>query len=340
MAFAEQYIGFYTDDAAVVAVASEYFSWRTAALTFVGMTFVFRGFWSGIGESAVYLKIALIMHLSNIVFSYFLIFGLTVLGTTYWEGFGAVGSGMGSAASLVLAATLFYWRTFALDTRFRQLYHLSRHTIRQLVRLAIPNSVSQTLFALGLSVLFWIIGLIGTQEQAIGHILTQLSLMLIMPAVGLGIAGASLVGHALGAEEKENAHRWGWDVLRVSVVIMAILGLPMWVAPQAVLNIFTNDPALIELGTWPLRILGFAIAFEVASIIFNQTLLGAGASKQVLKINLVMQWIVFLPLAWCIGPYLGYGLTGIWILQACQRMSLAVIYGAIWSRKHWSHIRV
>ncbi len=91
---------------------------------------------------------------------------------------------------------------------------------------------------------------------------------------------------------------------------------------------------------WPLRILGFAIAFEVASIIFNQTLLGAGASKQVLKINLVMQWIVFLPLAWCIGPYLGYGLTGIWILQACQRMSLAVIYGAIWSRKHWSHIRV
>jgi len=247
---------------------------------------------------------------------------------------------MGSAASLVLAATLFYWRTFALDTRFRQLYHLSRHTIRQLVRLAIPNSVSQTLFALGLSVLFWIIGLIGTQEQAIGHILTQLSLMLIMPAVGLGIAGASLVGHALGAEEKENAHRWGWDVLRVSVVIMAILGLPMWVAPQAVLNLFTNDPALIELGTWPLRILGFAIAFEVASIIFNQTLLGAGASKQVLKINLVMQWIVFLPLAWCIGPYLGYGLTGIWILQACQRMSLAVIYGAIWSRKHWSHIRV
>jgi len=340
VAFAEQYIGMYTDDAAVVAVASEYFSWRTAALTFVGMTFVFRGFWSGIGESAVYLKIALIMHLSNVVFSYFLIFGLTIFGTTYWEGFGAVGSGMGSAASLVLAATLFYWRTFALDTRFRQLYHLSRHTIRQLVRLAIPNSVSQTLFALGLSVLFWIIGLIGTQEQAIGHILTQLSLLLIMPAVGLGIAGASLVGHALGAEEKENAHRWGWDVLRVSVVVMAILGLPMWVAPQTVLTIFTNDPALIELGTWPLRILGFAIAFEVGSIIFTQTLLGAGASKQVLKINLVMQWIVFLPLAWAIGPYLGYGLTGIWILQACQRMSLAVIYGTIWSRKHWSHIKV
>ena len=114
----------------------------------------------------------------------------------------------------------------------------------------------------------------------------------------------------------------------------------MWIAPHAVLTIFTNDAALIELGTWPLRILGFAIAFEVASIIFNQTLLGAGASKQVLKINLVMQWAVFLPLAWVIGPYLGLGLTGIWILQACQRMALAIIYGTIWSRKHWAHIKV
>jgi Na+-driven multidrug efflux pump len=121
---------------------------------------------------------------------------------------------------------------------------------------------------------------------------------------------------------------------------MTLLGLPLWLAPGWVLGLFTHQADLIELGTWPLRILGFAIAFEVASIIFNQTLLGAGASKQVLKINLVMQWIVFLPLAWLIGPYLGFGLTGIWILQAVQRISLAVIYGTIWSRRHWAHIRV
>jgi len=338
--YAEQYIGLYTDDAAVIAVASEYFSWRTAALTFVGMTFVFRGFWSGIGESGVYLRIALLMHLSNIVFSYLLIFGVTLPGVIDWNGFGAVGSGMGSAASLLLAAALFFWRTFAFEDRFRLQYHLSRQTIRQLVRLTIPNSMSQTLFALGLSVLFWIIGMIGTQQQAVGHILTQLSLLLIMPAVGLGIAGASLVGHALGAEEKENAHKWGWDVLRVSVVIMAVLGLPMWAAPEAVLRLFTNDSALIDIGIWPLRILGFAIAFEVASIIFTQTLLGAGASRQVMKINMIMQWIVFLPLAWLVGPVAGYGLTGVWLLQACQRISLSLIYGIIWRRRNWVHIKV
>ena len=333
--YSTTYIGFYSSDPAVVEVASAYFDWRTLGLVFVGMTFVFRGFWSGIGETGVYLRIALIMHLSNVLISWFLIFGVGD-----WEGFGAVGSGMGSAASLVIAALIFFWRTFAYDRRFRTQYHISRKTLRQLVRLAIPNSVSQTFFALGLSVLFWIIGLIGTQEQAIGHILTQLSLLLIMPAVGLGIAGATLVGHSLGAEEKENAHIWGWEVVRVSVIILATIGLPLWIAPEFVLRLFTPDQALIDLGATPLRILGLGIGFEVAAIIFTQTLLSAGASKQVMLTNLLMQWVIFLPLAWLLGPTLGFGLTGIWLLQAAQRITLSLIYGAIWHKRHWAHINV
>ena len=64
--YSTTYIGFYSSDPAVVEVASAYFDWRTLGLVFVGMTFVFRGFWSGIGETGVYLRIALIMHLSKI----------------------------------------------------------------------------------------------------------------------------------------------------------------------------------------------------------------------------------------------------------------------------------
>ena len=343
---APQYLALYTNDQTVIDIAVPYFQWRTAALIFVGMAFVFRGFWSGIGEAWVYLRITLIMHISNAVLSWLFIYGTADWGTGIavldsWTGYGATGSGMGSAAALLLAAILFFWHTFVTNhARFSVHYHLSGRTLRQLTRLAIPNSIQQTLFALGVSVLFFIIGLLGTDEQAIGHILTQLSLLLIMPAVGLGIAGASLVGHALGAEEKENAHRWGWDVVRVSMVMMAVMGLPLWIAPDWVLHLFTPDDALVALGEWPLRIIGFSIPFEVAAIILTQTLLGAGASKQVMKINLVMQWLLFLPLAWIIGPYLGFGLIGVWLLQSLNRITLSLIYGTLWGRKQWVHIKV
>src|SRR5690606_39627795 len=104
-----------------------------------------------------------------------------------------------------------------------------------------------------------------TQEQAIGHILISLALLLILPAVGLGIASTSLVGHALGRNDTADAYRWGWEVVRVAMLMMALLGLPLWLFPQHILGIFTPDQHLIELGSWPLRITGLNIVFEVTN---------------------------------------------------------------------------
>jgi putative MATE family efflux protein len=323
-----------TDDPEVAAIAVPYFQWRAAALIAVAMNFVYRGFWAGISETRFYLRILLIMHLANVAISYLLIFGMGS-----WEGVGPVGSGMGTAASLVLGSGLYTWLTFR-----RQRHRLgntslpNRTTLRQLITLAGPNSLQQTLFAFGISVFFWIIGQISTQAHAIGHILISLQLLLILPAVGMGIASTSLVGHALGAGKPTDAHRSGWEVVRVTILIMLILGAPLWMFPEAVLTVFTNDPQLIELGVLPLRLTGLVILLEVTAMVLTQALLGAGASKQVMRINLLMQWCVLLPLAYLIGPVAGFGLLGVWILQGLQRIVLSLIYSLIWQRRQWTSL--
>lgn len=333
---APQYIGVFNGDEAVIAIAVPYFEWRTLAIVFVGMNFVFRGYWSGIGSTRIYLWVLLWMHLANVVISYFLIFGLG-----QWQGYGAIGSGMGTAAALAFGCAVYWWLTFYHPQhRVRNWQWPTRTTVQTVARLAIPNSIQQTLFALGVSVLFWIIGQVGTQEQAIGHILISLALLLILPAVGLGIASTTLVSHALGANRPDDAHRWGWEVVRVAVFIMAIIGLPLWLFPSQILSLFTHETHLIELGIWPLRISGLNIAFEVTAMVLTQALLGAGASRQVMRINLVMQWGVLLPLAYWIGPMAGYGLLGIWLLQGLQRITLSAIYASLWHSRRWAHIRL
>ena len=320
-----------TDDPDVAAIAVPYFQWRAAALVAVAMNFVFRGFWAGIGETRFYLRILLLMHATNVLTSYVFIFGLGS-----WEGVGPVGSGMGTALSLVLGTGMYTWFTF---TRQRErLGHVSlpsRSTLAQLLRQAWPNSLQQTLFAFGISVFFWILGQISTQAHAIGHVLISLQLLLILPCVGMGIASTSLVSHALGAGKPDDAHRWGWEVVRVTALMMALLGTPLWMFPELILAIFTNDQNLIELGATPLRLTGLVIVLEVTAIVLTQALLGAGASKQVMRINLFMQWGVLLPLAYIAGPIAGYGLLGVWILQGLQRTTLSLIYSMIWQRRHW-----
>jgi len=323
-----------TDDPEVAAIAVPYFQWRAAALIAVAMNFVYRGFWAGISETRFYLRILLIMHLANVAISYLLIFGMGS-----WEGVGPVGSGMGTAVSLVLGSGLYTWLTFRRQRhRLGNISLPNRTTLRQLITLAGPNSLQQTLFAFGISVFFWIIGQISTQAHAIGHILISLQLLLILPAVGMGIASTSLVGHALGAGKPTDAHRSGWEVVRVTILIMLILGAPLWMFPEAILTVFTNDPQLIELGVLPLRLTGLVILLEVTAMVLTQALLGAGASKQVMRINLLMQWCVLLPLAYLIGPVAGFGLLGVWILQGLQRIVLSLIYSLIWQRRQWTSL--
>ena len=331
-------LGLFNSNPEVLAIAQPYFEWRTFAVIAVAFNFCFRGYWAGIGETKSYLKVLLWMHIANVILSYLLIFGLPALNI---PAFGAAGSGMGTCLALFLGTSIYLILTLKKAKHFGFSLTLpSIETLQRLARLAIPNSLQQGFFSLGVSVLFMIIGMIGSNEQAIGHILINLALLLILPCVGLGIAATSLVSHSLGAGNTEDAYRWGWDVVRIATFLILLLGLPIALFAEAILHIFTQDESLIALGTVPLRITGISIVFEVTALVLIQALLGAGASKKVLMINFIMQWCLLIPLAYLIGPVLGYGLLGIWCIQSLQRISSSVIYAALWKKRNWLSVNI
>jgi putative MATE family efflux protein len=332
--FSADLMGLFSSDKAVLEIALPYFEWRTLAVIAVAFNFCFRGYWAGIGETRSYLKVLLWMHIANVVFSYILIFGIPTLSI---PAFGAVGSGMGTCFALFLGTIIYLILTLKKAGHHGFSLHIPSKTIMiSLSKLALPNSLQQGFFSLGVSVLFMIIGLVGSDEQAIGHILINLALLLILPCVGLGIASTSLVSHALGANNQENAYQWGWEVVRLAIFLMLLLGLPISLFADTILRIFTHDEHLIALGTRPLQITGISIIFEVTALVLIQALLGAGAGKKVLAINFLMQWCLLLPLAYLIGPTLGYGLLGIWCIQSLQRICSSIVYASLWRKRSWA----
>lgn len=329
-------VGWLSEDPAVQAVAREYFTWRVLAVAAVGLSFAFRGYWNGSHKPGPYLRILLGMHGLNVLLSYGLIhgrFGLPALG--------AAGAGLGTCLALYAGALAYLWQTWREGRRcgFLQGWP-DRLTLRALLHLALPNSLQQLLFACGVALLFRIIGQIGSQELAVAHVLINLALLLILPGVGLGMAATTLVGHSLGAGQPEQAWRWGWDVVRVASVVLVVLGAPFWLAPAWILGLFVSDPALIELGLWPLRLTGAAMVLDAAALVFSQALLGAGASRAVMAVTLGVQWLVLLPLAWLVGPVLGQGLLAVWTLYMLQRGLSSALFIGLWQRRRWAHIRL
>lgn len=328
--------GVLNSDADVVAAGTPYLQARTLAVVAVGLNFSFRGYWSAVDRPRLYLYTLLVMHAANVAISYVLIFGklgLPALGTT--------GAGIGTAIGMVLGTAIYFalGQRLARDAGF--LHRLpSVDQLRRQLRLSLPASIQNVMFAAGLTALFWILGQVGTADLGVANVLINITLVAVLPAMGLGLAATTLVGQALGREDAADAHRWAWDVARIGAAILVVLGLPMLLLPDAILSAFLHESELRVLGRLPLQLVGAGIAVDGVGLILMHGLLGAGATRSVMVVALGMQWLLFLPLAWLMATRLGLGLLAIWLLFVLYRGGQTVIFAWLWQRRDWAAIRV
>ena len=323
-------------DAAVIEHGVPYLEWRLGAIVFVGINFAFRGYWNALDMSRVYMTTLIMMHACNIVLNYILIFGK--FGA---PAYGVTGAGMASAISMAIGSAIYIvlgCKHAAKDGFLKCL--ATREETSSLIRISLPAGLQQLFFAAGMVGMFWIIGQIGTPELAAANVLITVLLFAILPGLALGLACATLVGQALGRKEPEDAYQWAWDVAKVSVVLLTVLGIPMWLLPDLVSSIFIHDPDTRELARWPMRLLGLTMPIEAIGFTFMHGLLGAGDARRVMMISVGSQWLLFLPLAYLFGPVLGFGLFTIWLLQGGSRTLSAFLFVMMWRRRHWQRIVV
>lgn len=324
------------DDPAVVEEGVPYLQWRLVAVALIGMNFSFRGYWSAVKLTRLYLYTLVWMHALNILFSWTLIygkFGLPALGTA--------GAGLGTTLSIAVGTATYFWHAarHARGHGFLQALP-GREQLRGLLRLGLPTCVQQLLFSGGFTALFWIVGQVGTAELAVVNVLVNVTLLAVLPGIGFGLAATTLVSQALGRQDPADAHRWAWDVYKIGAVLFGAVALPMLLLPGPVLQVFLRDPALVEIGRLPLQLVGLGILLDGLGLVMMHALLGAGATALVMKVSIGFQWLLFLPLAYVLGPLLGLGLTAIWLGMTVYRALQAGVFVVAWERRSWAAIRL
>ena len=331
-------------DPAVLDVGIPYLQVRLIAMCAVAVNFSFRGYWNAVDLSKLYLRTLLVMHACNILFNWMFIFGN--LGAPE---LGAYGAGVASAIATYIGSLFYVWLgvRHARDAGFLRGLP-DRKTFRSIITLALPNGLQQFMFAAGFNVLFWILGHIAmgedgghsTVDVAAANALVNVTLVALLPGIALGIAAASLVGQALGRKDPEDAYAWGWDVARVAVFVMGGLGLPMALFPDLVLSPFLHSAHALEAARWPMRLVGLFIAFDGIGMVLMNAMLGAGANRTVMVVSVTLQWGLFLPIAFVLGPVLGFGILPIWIAQLTYRCITAGAFSILWRRKAWTTIEL
>lgn len=324
-------------DPKVIALGVPYLQIRALGIMFVAMNFSFRGYWNAVDMTRLYMITLILMHALNILLNYMFIFGH--FGAPR---LGVNGAAIASVVALGFGSTIYFVFGLRFAREFGFLRRLPpRADVVRLIQVSLPSGIQQMFFSAGYLATFWIIGKVGTAEVAAANILVNLMLVALLPGMGLGLAAATLVGQSLGRNDVNEAARWAWDVVKVAVVGLTVLGLPMVLMPRALLSaIYTLDPHTLELALWPLRLVGLSMIFEAVGTILQHSLLGAGDTRRVMLVAIFNQWIVFMPLAYLIGPVYGHGLTGIWVLQVAYRILQAGVFSIFWQRRGWAKVTI
>ena len=330
-------LGQMTDDPAVLSEGVPYLRWMLAGTTAFALINAFMGFWNATDRAQIYLRVIVVEVAVNVPLNYVLMFGAGPI-----PAFGVEGAGIGTFIAAWVGVAYHFALTYQRARTQGFLAQLpSGEDTRVLIRLMVPAGLQQFLDNQALTLMFRIVAWIGTTEVAVYSVLVNLIGAAAVPAFGLGVAGATLVGQAMGRKRPDEAHAWAWDVIKVGAAIMAVLGIPFWVFPEAVLGIFIHEPKTLLVGVTPCRILGLMITVNCVGYMFASLLNGAGDVRRVMYVNLATQYLVLLPGAYLFAIHFGYGFIGLWLVHQIGFRALnSAVFTVLWQQRRWADVRL
>ncbi len=333
---APEILGFLNDDPALLKEGVPYLQARFAGIWAIGLNFSYRGYWSAIKRTEFYLRTLLVMHSLNIFLNYCLIFG-----NFGFPEMGTLGAGIGTSVSLTLGTFYYHYLAQKHTSEHGYFKHLARWlTLKDIIKISLPSSIQQLFFAAGFTALFWIIGKVGTDELAAANAITTVMLVGILPCIALGIGAATLVGQALGRKDPEDAYLWGWDVSKMALIFAVGLGIVFYLFTDPIMGIFLKEAGALEAAHWPFKLSALVIVIDAVGLVFLNALSGAGYTKPIMYVSLFTQWLMFLPMAFYLGPIKGYDLMTIWIAYGIYRVIQTGAFIWLWQKRNWIHVKL
>ena len=356
--YASEIAGLFLDDIAVIPHCTDYLFVGFFSILFVLTSFAFQGFYAGVEETRVHMVVTISSNILNVYLNAGFIYGsehitqyFTNLGIPWlaglwnWAPFPALAVKGAAIATLIASIWMvIHFVLFLFKERIKP-YHpfgfqfISVNLIQQ-VKLGFPVGIQEMISMTGFAVFYKIIGMIGTLELATSNVILNIAHASFMPAIGVGMASATLVGKFLGEEEPDKAGQAVKDALKWALLIMGSVGLVFILMPGWIISVFSDDPQIIAIGKPCLQIIGILQYFDAIGLTLFFVLTGAGNTRFPALVNMTICWVLFVPLSYYLGIIKSMGVIGAWIGFAAWIIPFAVIMALKVRTGSWKQIEV
>jgi len=333
--WAKDLIPFFIQDITATRLAIDYTAIVFISLLFSAYSFVFQGFYTGVEKTKVHMNVTVTSNAINVYLNAGLIYGsdgvtqfftdtipsLSFLSKLWqWTTFPAMGV-KGAAIATLIASTCMavHYFSFLFSSQIKDrfsVFNLSTDRIMMMrqLKLALPQGIQEAVIAIGWSVFYKIMGMIGLIELATTELLFTIMHASFMPALGVGQACATLVGKYMGEKKIHKSEASIKESIRISVYIMGTMGMSFILIPEYYLFLFTDDPEIIRMGVFGLRMIGAVQFLDAIGFTLWFALSGAGNTLFPAVVESCLTWGVIVLGSYVFGVVLNLGFKAPWLL--------------------------
>ncbi|MDM7922998.1 MAG: MATE family efflux transporter, partial [Pyrinomonadaceae bacterium] len=298
------------------------------------MLFLLNGIFRGAGDAAIALRVLMVANGLNIILDPLFIFGVGFFPELGVTG-AAVATVIGRAIGVAFAAWALFGRNNGRIVVRREHWRFDPKLLWNILSLS-GTAVLQFLIATaswsGLVVIVAGFGSVAIAGYQIG---LRVIIFVILPAVGLANAAATLVGQNLGAGKPERAERAVWTAGFLNAGLLGLAGLFFVIFPDWVVSIFTSEPDVAGYARECLRIVGYGYAFYGLGMVMESSFNGAGDAWTPTYLNFFIFWMLEIPLAYLLARYFGWGTDGVFWAITIAFSTLAVVSALLFRRGKW-----
>jgi putative MATE family efflux protein len=325
-------------DAWVLEEGYKYTQWMLGGNVVIVLLFVINAIFRGAGDAAIAMRILLISNGINIVLDPLFIFGLGPIPAMGIEG-AAIATNIGRGVG-VLAQ---FWLLFKGGKHIRV---LKAHLVwRGKIILKILKTSLGGIGQMLVSMMSWlfitrIFAELGSEVVAGATITIRIIMFSMMPAWGMSNAAATLVGQNLGAGDSARAESSVWKIGVYNMVFLAIVSVVFFFYSRELVQLFTEDSKVIEVGAGWLKIISYSYIVYGWWMVAVQAFNGAGDTKTPTWINVIFFWMIQIPLAWLLGIHLDYTYTGVFWAVFISETAVGLFTLWLFTRGKWKTVSV
>lgn len=297
-----------------------------AVLTYVPFAFSFSIMMAlrAVGINKIQLLVGVITVAINTSLNYILIFGhfgFPVLGV---QG-AAIATAIARFVEMFIYMAILLRKKHMFHFSIQGLLHLDMALIRSMVRKAIPLTVNEILYSLGLTMIF--LSYMRCDENLISGISVVDTVMQIAYIVfgGLSSAVSILIGNRLGANEIEEAKTNSYRLLTFGVMIGIVMGTTLIFVAPIIASFYNVEDIIKQTIVSLLSIKSILLPIYVYNVCIFFTLRAGGDTFSTMLMDSGFLWCAGVLLSTLLSMFLDIPLVMLYaIVESCDLIKLFV----------------